>query len=1464
MKKSKLLPIRALSVIICLVLAVSALAYDFAQDGIYYTISGTNASVTYKDTNYNSYNGTVNIPSTVTYNGTTYTVSTIGYRAFQNCTNLKRVVIPNTAQYIGSYAFSGCTGLTNITIPASMYTIYSYAFDGCTKLKSVICLSTHAAGSSSVGTNCFSSTTYSNATLYVPSGTVDTFSANTTCWGNFTSIKEMACDFAEDAIFYKDLGNNCVAVRAVDRFAECYSGEVEIPSTVTHNGTTYTVTSIATEGLYSSLELTRVSVPATVNEINPYAFYDCRKLTSVNIPNGVTDINYCAFGSCYALTSITIPESVEWIAQNAFVGDDALTSITCKATTPPMCVDQSCFTSSTYSNATLYVPSASLEQYQQESVWQNFSNIVARDYDFEVNGIYYIITGSNTASVTYRDKNYNSYSGTVNIPTTVTHEGVTYTVTAIGRMAFRQCDALTSVSIPITVTEVGYASFYQCESLTSVNIPNSVTTLGNLCFQRCTALQRATLGTGITEIPQQCFTYCSALSTISIPANVNVILPYAFYDSGLESVSIAPGVDSIYYYAFGGCSNLTSISFPATMSFIDQLVLEGCNSLATITVDPANPYYCAANNVLYDKPMTRLIRYAPQSILTTAIVPNSCIEIEMEAFSGASNLDYIYIGPNVKKIGNRAFTDCSRLKGFYIPEENTNFMAPDGVLFTKAGDVPQKIIRYPAAKPDKHYSLPNTTDTIALSAFEGSSLLESVYIPSSVKAMASSAFSSSSVKRVVIDEGLKLISNNAFYGCSNLESIYLPSTITEIGSQAFYYSVNLSEMTIAVDGQTPIIGEQAFYGLAYYTDNKYATVYVPNGMAAQYEGLNDWLDARGEFTDIQSVASGTEFTVDSLTYVTTDDDLNTKVSGVTSKSIYDPGIPPKVAYTGSLCTVTALGNNSLSQCTRMVRADVPFTVSLIDGYAFYGNTNLQTLKLHEGLKQISQFSISHVDGLTTLSIPASVDSISETFVTYSNNLSQILVENGNTKYVSVDGVLFSKNKKILVAFPHANTTDYTVPDGTVVISNNSFRGASNLNSVTLPTSLREIQHSAFFDNTSLTSMTVPRGVTKIENSAFGNCTSMTSAELPSTLTTLGYRAFYNTPNLTTLTVKNPTPPTCETRIDPRTHSIYYAFDNSHYTSVQLIVPRGSKAAYQAADTWKNFTNIIEQDFPAEGKRGDVNDDDVVDIEDVTALISNILGNASSINQHAADVNEDGSIDIEDVTAIINYILNGSWPEPASIDMWYIWGYNVGDNSWASGPDAVGRSLIPLFPEGNFTNGKGILTYTAYFNAYDFFRLIHGPDNWDDAWGCNSQGEYGSGPGYGDAISIPGQDGYYTITFNTATMEFSLTPYTGSTPQTFNVMTMPGEHNYWSVESGEYNMSPINLFKENHEWVYRGFTVSGENPMKFAADHQWDANWGDKEFPYGVGQQDGNNIVMKKGTYDVYFNDITGHYNFIRK
>ena len=117
------------------------------------------------------------------------------------------------------------------------------------------------------------------------------------------------------------------------------------------------------------------------------------------------------------------------------------------------------------------------------------SATTAMAHDFEVDGIFYNTSGNNTASVTYKGDSWyayaNEYSGAVTIPTEVTYEGTTYSVTSIGIDAFLDCSGLTSVVIPNSVTSIGNHAFNSCSGLTSVVIPNFVTSIGDNAFWGC-------------------------------------------------------------------------------------------------------------------------------------------------------------------------------------------------------------------------------------------------------------------------------------------------------------------------------------------------------------------------------------------------------------------------------------------------------------------------------------------------------------------------------------------------------------------------------------------------------------------------------------------------------------------------------------------------------------------------------------------------------------------------------------------------------------------------------------------------------------------------------------------------------------------------------------------------------------------------------------------------------------------
>lgn len=145
-------------------------------------------------------------------------------------------------------------------------------------------------------------------------------------------------------------------------------------------------------------------------------------------------------------------------------------------------------------------------------------------YDFEENGIFYKITDDSSVSVTCETTDYNSYSGQVSIPNTVTHEGVTYMVTAISENAFRNCEGLTVVTIGDYVTAVGTKAFWNCHNLTSIVLGDYVTTVGDEAFGHCSSLARVILGKGIRSLGRDAFRYCPAITDVTCRAAIPPVM----------------------------------------------------------------------------------------------------------------------------------------------------------------------------------------------------------------------------------------------------------------------------------------------------------------------------------------------------------------------------------------------------------------------------------------------------------------------------------------------------------------------------------------------------------------------------------------------------------------------------------------------------------------------------------------------------------------------------------------------------------------------------------------------------------------------------------------------------------------------------------------------------------------------------------------------------------------------------
>ena len=415
---------------------------DFEDEGCYFLrLEADKAIITYKDENYNSYSGHVIIPKTVYDGGTERIVVAVDNNAFKNCDALISVEITGYVERIGASAFAGCSALT---------AVYVYPFPP-----------------TMASSDVFDNDTYSNATLYVPFYAIDDFkSAN--YWRLFNTIKSMdEPDFVVDGIYYTKWNVTTVAVMHGPEKG-CYSGHVTIPPVVLWEGNFYNVKCIEWGAFYGCPDVTDVTIPTSVVSFGQYCFAGTG-ITSTLHPDYARGIAEGAYKDCTQLKTITINANMVKVEKYAFAGCTAVETVICKAVTPPLIrFDYNCFSEEAYNNATLYVPGASYNDYKVASGWRRFANIVGVLHDFEVDGVYYAITDTNTVAVTARDNRYNSYSGSIEIPSMVTYNGTDYVVASIAQYAFYNCTGLTSVTIPMSVTEIGNYAFLGCTNVSQV------------------------------------------------------------------------------------------------------------------------------------------------------------------------------------------------------------------------------------------------------------------------------------------------------------------------------------------------------------------------------------------------------------------------------------------------------------------------------------------------------------------------------------------------------------------------------------------------------------------------------------------------------------------------------------------------------------------------------------------------------------------------------------------------------------------------------------------------------------------------------------------------------------------------------------------------------------------------------------------------------------------------------------
>ena len=265
-----------------------------------------------------------------------------------------------------------------------------------------------------------------------------------------------------------------------------------------------------------------------------------------------------------------------------------------------------------------------------------FSALSLSAYSFEQGGIYYNITSSTkkTVAVTYKNdgvnSNYNdadTYAGDITLPSNVTHNGITYSVTLINTCAFQDCIGLKSISIPNAVEKIGGQAFYNCSSLVSAKLSDAITTIPRNAFLNCAKLTNIQLPANLSKIDPLAFYRCGSLTSIHIPPSVQSIGDNAFaYCTSLTDINIPEGIDIIATWTFGGCTSLKNIKIPNSVKEIGISAFSDCRGLSEI--------------VLSDNVET----------------------IDNFAFDGCSQLKTVTIGTGIKTIGDHAFASCNQLE----------------------------------------------------------------------------------------------------------------------------------------------------------------------------------------------------------------------------------------------------------------------------------------------------------------------------------------------------------------------------------------------------------------------------------------------------------------------------------------------------------------------------------------------------------------------------------------------------------------------------------------------------------------------------------------------------------------------------------------------------------------------------------------------------------------------------------
>ena len=1007
-------------------------------------------------------------------------VTQIGYDAFNDCTELTSITIPDGVTCIGNSAFSYCTSLETVTIPNSVTQIYPRAFYDCTLLKEV----TIPASVTSIGNEAFG---YYYDRDSSETKKADGFKINyvNNTRGHWYAIKNGFTD------------GTCFVVNELD------DGTAEITGYAGNSATCVIpdeidgkkVTKIGENAFRDRTELTSVTIPDGVTYIVDCAFFGCTLLETVTIPNSVTDICWRAFYDCVSLKEVTIPASVTNIQDYAFG---------------------------------YYYDSDSSETKKVDGFKINYVKNTYGHYYATENGFTdeACLLTNELNDGTLEISKYAGNSATYEIPGEIDGKKVV----RIGNSAFIDCTELTSVTIPDGVTDIRWRAFYNCVSLKSVTIPKSVTYIDNYAFgyyyDSDSFETKKIDGFKINYVKntyghmyalKNGFTDEACLLTNELGDGTLEITKYV----GNSATCVIPSeidgkkVTGIGYNAFNGRTELTSITIPDGVTIIGNSAFSDCTSLETVTI------------------------------------PNSVTHIYPRAFYNCTSLKEVAIPASVTVIRDEAF-------GYYYDIDSSETKKADGFKINYVNNTQGHWYAIKNGFTDGACFVVNELGdgTVEITGYAGNSA--TCVIPDEIDGkkvtkIGENAFRDrTELTSVTIPDGVTYIVDCAFFGCTLLETVTIPNSVTDICWRAFYDCVSLKEVTIPAS-----VTNIQDYAFGYYYDSDSSETKKVDGFKINYvkNTYGHYYATENGFTDEACL----------LTNELNDGTLEISKYAGNSATYEIPGeIDGK--------KVVRIGNSAFIDCTELTSVTIPDGVTSIDEAAFLCCTSLTSVTIPDSVTSIKSKAFFNCTSLKSVTIPASVTNINigdyalgyyEIYNTDSCEWEMYKVDGFKINYVKNtyghmyafkngftdeaclltneldDGTLeitkYAGNSATCVIPGEIDgkkvteigdstfkgcteLTSITIPDGVTGIGNNAFSGCTSLETVTIPASVTYVRDSAFYGCTSLKSVTIPESVTYIGGYAFAECYSLKYADIPANVSGIGLSPFCNCRSLENINI----------------------------------------------------------------------------------------------------------------------------------------------------------------------------------------------------------------------------------------------------------------------------------------------------------------------------------------------------------